>query len=170
ALGPTGEALCRVGGHDLAVRCDALSVERGLAEAALSQPEAALGKEQAVADQAAEEQANPRTLDEVSVPGDENLLDRVGVIHEERASRPESNRHEIAVLTRACGVEAELIASEVRAVSKQEVAFRTSSLCLSRDGHSCSRWPTVTGAIARRRGSTSFANRVMLCSVSACVR
>jgi len=144
---PPGEAPRRVVGHDFAVRRDALSMERGLDEPALSQPGAALGKKQAVADQPAEKKTHARTLDEVPVARDQDILDRVGVVHEEGASRPESNRHEIAVLARACGVEAKLIASEGRAASEEEVPFWSSRFCLRGDAH---RSPAIVACLSSR--------------------
>ena len=106
-------------------------MERGLDEPALAQPDAALGQKEPVAEHP-REQADAGALDEVPAPRDQDLLDGVRVVDEQPAIRPEAQRHDVAVFTRARRVEAELIAGQVGTASEEEVASRPSGNRLDR--------------------------------------
>jgi len=93
-------------------------VERGLDEPPLAQPDAALGQQEPVAERP-REQTDAGALDEVAAPRDQDLLDGVRVVDEQPAIRPEAQRHDVAVVTRARRVEAELIARQVYACAPQ---------------------------------------------------
>jgi hypothetical protein len=108
-------------------------VERGLEEPPLAQPDPGLGEQKPVAEQP-REQTDAGTLDEVPVPRDQDLFDGIRVVEEQPAPGPEAYRHDVAVLAGARGIEAELIAREVRTTSEKEVASRPSGKRLDRDG------------------------------------
>src|SRR5436309_5224002 len=94
-------------------------MEGGLHEPPLAQPRVALRQQQPLAEQRTQ-QPHARTLDEIPVARDEQLLDGVRVVDQENSEGPHPRLDEIAVLARARFVEAELVAAEVGAASEEE--------------------------------------------------
>jgi hypothetical protein len=123
SLLPLGQAERGVGRHHVAGGRDALSVEGGLDETPLAQPEVVLGEEQAVAEHRPEE-THPRALVEITAARHQDVLDDVRMIDQDRATGAEADGDEVAVLACARGIEAELIALQVGQTSEQEVPLR----------------------------------------------
>jgi hypothetical protein len=125
AVVPVGGAAGGIGGHGLAVGRDALAVEGGLHEPSLAQPDIALGGEQPIP-QECSHQADAATLDEVAVSFHEHFLDGVRVVDQETGERAQAHWHDVAILPRAPGIEAELIAIEVAEAPEDGLALRPS--------------------------------------------
>src|SRR5262249_45625688 len=151
AVPPAGEATSGVVGHHLAVGRDALPVKGRLDEPALAKPELAFGEEQAVARQLPQEQTHPGTLDEVAVLRDEHVFDGIRMVDEESTARADANRHEVAVVPGAPGIEAELIAPELATAAEQKVASRPSGK--RRERHAPFLTPPGRGAAGRHQSS-----------------
>ena len=109
--------------HDLAVPGDALAVKRRLQQPPLAQPRLALGEEEALAQQWAQ-QPHAAALDEVAAPGHEQLLDRVRMVDEQDAIGAEPGLNDVAVLPRARLVEAELVAPDRRRAAAEITTLR----------------------------------------------
>ena len=78
---------------------------------------AGLGEQKPVAEQP-REQTDAGALDKVPVLRDQDLLDGIRVVEEQPPPGPEAHGHDVAVLARARGIEAELIAREGRSTSE----------------------------------------------------
>src|SRR6185295_5184391 len=107
-----------IGGHGLAIGGDALAVEGGLHEPSLTQPQIALGGEEAVPEESSHETDAP-TLDEVAVPYHEHFLDGVRMVDQETGERAQAHRHHVTIFACAAGIEAKLVATEVPEVPEE---------------------------------------------------
>jgi hypothetical protein len=125
AVAPSVERPLGVAHHHVAVRRNAVAMERRLRQATLTQPEVALAREQAVAEDAANVSPEERVLDEVLVVRHQDLLDVLRITeHEGRPSR-EAQEGDIPMVSRARDEQPEDVGSELGKVPEQEVAFGT---------------------------------------------
>jgi len=122
---PGGEDLRGEVHHDRSVTGDLLTMEGRLAQPALAQPEIPFAREEAAPKHRFHVAPKERVLDEVAVIRDEDVLHVIGVIQEIGHAVGKPQPHDIPILARTLGDEAEQILAKLRQVAEEEMPLRS---------------------------------------------